>query len=80
MVPMGVTVLATALFLVVLRAALPVVGTLQCDGSVPRWMVPADYDGGGCMRLPTNWEATQPWNEEDLVCLGLCVGVEPYRP
>jgi H+/Cl- antiporter ClcA len=43
-----------------------------CDGTVPRWMLPAGYSGGGCIPWPENWESTQPWTDEDMVCLGLC--------
>src|SRR5574338_132306 len=45
--------------------------SIGCDGSVPRWMLPADYDGSGCIEWPRNWEASQPWDDEELVCLGL---------
>jgi hypothetical protein len=54
--------------------------TGQCDGSVPRWMLPADYNGSGCIELPENWEASLPWSRDDLVCLGLCTDETlPYR-
>jgi hypothetical protein len=63
----------------VLVAVALVVGSVRphlasggCDGSVPRWMLPADYHGSGCIPWPENWRATQPWAPDDLVCLGLC--------
>jgi hypothetical protein len=43
-------------------------------------MLPADYDGGGCIEIPDNWKASLPWAREDLVCLGLCTDETlPYR-
>jgi len=54
--------------------------TIQCDGSVPTWMVPADYDNGGCVRIldgepPADWDGS--W-----ICLGLCdvPNPSPYFP
>ncbi|HEX5579481.1 MAG TPA: hypothetical protein VFY43_07440, partial [Candidatus Limnocylindria bacterium] len=60
--------------------ATPGFASIGCDGSVPRWMLPDDYDGGGCIPWPENWATTQPWDDEEMVCLGLC-GDEtlPYR-
>jgi hypothetical protein len=55
-------------------ATLSVGGSIGCDGSVPRWMIPATYDGGGCVPWPANWQETQPWEGEDMVCLGMCGG------
>lgn len=49
--------------------------TIQCDGSVPRWMLPDDdRELGGCVPLRPAWEGWLPWNwgRQDLVCLGLC--------
>lgn len=58
----------------------PGIHTGWCDGSVPRWMLPADYDGSGCIEIPDNWKASLPWAREDLVCLGLCTDETlPYR-
>jgi hypothetical protein len=47
----------------------------QCDGSVPKWMVPDDYDGGGCVELRPFWEGGLPWNIGDWehYCLGMCL-------
>lgn len=47
----------------------------QCDGSVPRWMLPDDYRQlGGCVPLRPAREAWFPWNwgRQDLVCIGMC--------
>ena len=60
-----------------------VFGTIQCDGDVPRWMIPSDYDDSGCVPLRPAWEAMLPWNadRQDPVCIGMCAeGVQPYRP
>jgi hypothetical protein len=55
--------------------------TVQCDGSVPEWMIPSDYDGGGCVELRPAWEANLPWNagKTELVCLGMCADPYPAR-
>jgi hypothetical protein len=49
-------------------------GVAQCDGTVPRWMLPDDYDGGGCIEGRPPWEALLPWNlgEWEPYCLGMC--------
>ena len=58
----------------------PTFGTISCDGSVPRWMLPSDYNGGGCIPWPENASRTQPWDGQDMVCLGLCSDPTlPYR-
>lgn len=65
---------------IVIAGAFTGIHTGQCDGSVPRWMLPADYNGSGCIELPENWEASLPWSRDDLVCLGLCTdALLPYR-
>ena len=48
---------------------------VQCDGSVPEWMIPSDYDNSGCVALRPFWEAYLPWNvgKTEMVCLGMCV-------
>jgi hypothetical protein len=61
-------------------ALFPSLVSVGCDGSVPRWALPDDYDGGGCIPMPENMAATQPWDHEDMVCLGLCSDTTlPYR-
>lgn len=52
---------------------LPISVSIMCDGSVPTWMLPKDYNGGGCVMYPVNWEQTLPWDDEELHCLGMCV-------
>ena len=50
-------------------------GQGQCDGNVPRWMLPDNYQSlGGCVTLRPAWEGWLPWNwgRQDLVCLGMC--------
>ena len=73
---------------VVLLAVVFVVGylanpfsTIQCDGDVPEWMIPSDYDDGGCVELRPAWEANLPWNagKTELVCLGMCADPYPAR-
>lgn len=77
------------LALIVVWAAVVVVGlmflnpltqTVQCDGSVPTWMIPDDYDQSGCVRIlegapPADWDGR--W-----VCIGLCdsLNPSPYYP
>jgi hypothetical protein len=63
-------VLASAVLLV--GGTMPGFASIGCDGSVPRWMLPDDYDGSGCIPWPENAEVTQPWDNEEMVCLGLC--------
>jgi hypothetical protein len=51
--------------------------TIQCDGSVPAWMIEAqDYDGGGCAEvLPTSEApADADWSP---YCLGYCILDKP---
>ena len=52
---------------------------IQCDGGVPTWMLPDDYDGG-CVELlpgppPADWDGS--W-----LCTGLCEvpRPSPYYP
>lgn len=44
----------------------------QCDGDVPEWMIPGDFDGG-CLEVRPSWEGILPWNagRTDRVCIGL---------
>lgn len=53
---------------------------VQCDGTVPLWMVPDDYDGGGCVALRPFWEAMLPWHwgEWREVCLGMCLDLDAF--
>lgn len=46
----------------------------QCDGFVPEWWVPDDYDGGGCVEVQPNLIGLGPWNwgKWREVCIGLC--------
>ena len=65
---------------ILIAGVFPGIHTVQCDGNVPRWMLPFDYDGGGCIEIPDNWKASLPWAHKDLVCLGLCTDETlPYR-
>lgn len=49
------------------------VSTGQCDGEVPAWMIPDDYNGSGCIELRPWWEGLLPWNSDHTpYCLGLC--------
>ena len=51
------------------------IGIGQCDGGVPRWMLPWNYSDSGCADLRQAWQANLPWNwgSGDVVCLGMCV-------
>jgi hypothetical protein len=67
--------LGAAVALGLVATALSPPGSLHqmgCDGSVPLWMMPDDYDGSGCIPYPRNWEETLPWDDEPTYCLGLC--------
>lgn len=62
-------VAGVVLAMVLLRSPLQMV---QCDGSLPRWMIDAqDYNGGGCAEvLPTSEApANADWSP---YCLGYC--------
>jgi hypothetical protein len=50
----------------------PMVTTIQCDGTAPRWMLEAtNYEGGGCAELLPSDAA--PANADwTAYCLGLC--------
>lgn len=70
----GLAGLAVCLLLVLIFLA-PDVGTIQCDGNIPRWMVEAQeppYTGGGCAELLPTHEAP-PGADWSPYCLGLCV-------
>jgi hypothetical protein len=56
-------------------------GIVQCDGTVPLWMLPDDYDGGGCVALRPFWEGLLPWHWSGWreVCLGMCLDMDIYR-
>lgn len=47
--------------------------TIQCDGTMPTWMIEAqDYDGGGCAEvLPS--QAAPPGADWTPYCLGYCI-------
>jgi len=47
---------------------------IMCDGSVPEWWIPDDYDNSGCVAVPPPWEFFYPWHwgEQPVYCLGLC--------
>jgi hypothetical protein len=57
--------------------AFPRQSVVQCDGTVPTWMIQAqDYNGGGCAEvLPTN--AAPPNADWTPYCLGLCTYGSP---
>jgi hypothetical protein len=46
--------------------------TIQCDGSIPTWMIDSqDYNGGGCAEILPDWRA--PANADwTPYCLGMC--------
>jgi hypothetical protein len=51
---------------------------IQCDGTVPAWMVPDDYDGRGCVELRPSSEGLLPENSDHSdYCLGLCTDLAP---
>lgn len=51
---------------------------IQCDGTVAAWMVPDDYDGGGCVEIRPAWEGFLPENSDHSdYCLGLCSDLAP---
>jgi hypothetical protein len=54
---------------------------IQCDGSLPRWMLYAqDYDGGGCAHVLPSSQAA-PNADWTLYCMGMCAGnPEPWPP
>jgi hypothetical protein len=80
----GAILVATALvgFVALFAAGSVLPAVMQCDGSVPRWMLPPDYDNSGCVDLRPQWEASLPWNQgkAELVCLGMCVDAQPGQP
>ena len=54
--------------------------TIQCDGSVPTWMITEENEGTGCVELlpglpPPAWDGS--W-----ICIGLCTvpNPSPYFP
>jgi hypothetical protein len=52
--------------------------TIQCDGSLPVWMLEAqNYDGGGCAEPLPFWQAppNADWTEH---CMGMCAGDNPW--
>jgi hypothetical protein len=58
----------------------PIVRTIQCDGSVPTWMITPENEGTGCVELrgglpPSDWDGS--W-----ICIGLCgaPNPSPYFP
>jgi hypothetical protein len=46
---------------------------IQCDGSVPAWMITDDYAGSGCVELKPAWQGWLPGTDHTPVCLGLCL-------
>lgn len=55
---------------------LPAVRTIQCDGSVPTWMITEENAGTGCVELlngppPSDWDGS--W-----ICIGMCAA--PWSP
>ena len=77
--------------LLAITAAIAVGGSLlapptgsMCDGSYPEWMIPDDYDGGGCLDVgpATFLGGLLPWNwGARVVCIGLCTNLqEVYVP
>jgi hypothetical protein len=46
-----------------------------CDGEVPEWMIPDDYNGEGCVEMQQNLVGLAPWNwgKWRQVCLGMCL-------
>jgi hypothetical protein len=54
--------------------------TIQCDGTVPVWMLVAqDYDGGGCAEILPSYRAP-PDADWTPYCIGLCQRLEPPLP
>ena len=60
--------------------AFPRTETIQCDGSVPTWMISEENEGTGCVELlpgppPRDWDGS--W-----ICIGLCLEPDPspYYP
>lgn len=58
----------------------PFSGAIQCDGSVPTWMITEENEGTGCVELlrglpPRDWDGS--W-----ICIGLCTepNPSPYFP
>lgn len=53
---------------------------LECDGSLPRWMLEAQgYRGGGCAQVLPTSEAPEgaDWSR---YCLGACLDVSSQEP
>lgn len=74
----GLIVLALAFagLVVVVASIIPTaMGAHQvmCDGVAEMWMIPEDYDGGGCIALPPWWEHLVPGHDTRRVCLSMCL-------
>jgi hypothetical protein len=74
-VAVGILVVAGAVVLVTQTRQLV---TIQCDGSVPTWMITEENAGTGCVELlpgppPRDWDGS--W-----ICIGLCDGFQPPSP
>ena len=58
----------------------PVVRTILCDGSLPRWMLEAqDYRGGGCAEVLPISDAP-PGADWSPYCLGMCLDMSSQEP
>jgi hypothetical protein len=54
--------------------------TMQCDGSLPIWMLEAqDYDGGGCAEVLPSHMAPPDANWTHY-CMAMCDRMEPWPP
>jgi hypothetical protein len=72
---LAAVVLVVAIGAVALFFLGPTVRTIQCDGSVPTWMITEENANTGCVELlsgppPDDWDGS--W-----VCIGLCTVPDP---
>lgn len=76
----GVLLVALVGAWVVWTALQPPVQHIQCDGSLPRWMLYAqDYDGSGCAEVLPSSEAP-PNADWTPYCMGMCAEFDEPGP
>ena len=74
----GLAVIAVAFAAMVLLA--PSVRHLQCDGSLPRWMLEAQhYNYSGCAEVLPVWDAP-PGADWSPYCMGMCIDADAREP
>lgn len=68
-------VVVVAVVVVALFFLFPRNQQMQCDGSVPTWMITPENEDTGCVEIlagppPSSWDGS--W-----ICIGLCAGPHP---